>query len=374
MSALIRLAIAVAMALIALHIYNLSSIDPERFGIDATVMLSRESWNGRYYTASTVEWIKSLVADYQKHPIEAQAGCKPFTMLWLGNSQLHFVNQAKVGDHVSPYWLRNSLDCPSTTVPLGVSLPNANLQEHYVLEKYVTDRVPVRLILLAVCFDKLRGDGLRPEFASMLDQRDRAVLSKDSIGREIVQIAQKEWKGQDAGGEQAGLTGFAQKGVEDRLNAGLEKLSPLWADREKMRLLAFVDLYHLRNAILGIKGTTVRKSIPGRRQRNMRALEALLSDARERGIRTIMYIQPIRQDLPIPYDRSEYEDWKRELSALAPKYGATLLNFETLVPGSDWGVADTTVGVDFMHFRNQGHKLVATALLPYVRAAQENGR
>lgn len=371
MTGFIRVAVAMTIALVALHIYNLASLDPERFGVDATVTLSRESWNGRLYTASNIEWIKSLVSDYREHPTRAQGSCKPFTILWLGNSQLHFVNQAKVGDHVSPYWLRNSLDCPATTVPLGVSLPNANLQEHYVLEEYVTARVPVDLIFIAICFDKLRNDGLRAEFASVLDQPDRANLSKNAIGREMLLLAAKDWKEAYEEEENTGLNGFAQKYIEDRLDARLVRLSPLWAARSNLRSLVLVDLYHLRNAILGIRGTTVRKVIPVRRQRNMQALEALLNNAQARNIRVVVYIQPIRQDIPIPYDRAEYEAWKRDLAVMVPQHGATLLNLESLVPGSEWGVFDSTVGVDFMHFRNQGHKLVAEALVPYVRATQK---
>ena len=374
MANLIRVAIAAVIAFTALYFYDQSRIDPERFGVDTSVQLPQESQNGRFYTASSVKRIGGMIADYRAHPIRAEGGCNPFTILWLGNSQLHIVNQAKPGDHTSPYWLRHTLDCPRTTVPLGVSLANANLQEHYLLTEYATARVPVDLVILAVCFDKLRDDGLRPEFSGIIDGRDRANLSKDAIGREMLRVSEKDWKQNESWDENAGLNGFAQKYLEDRLVAGLAELSPLWADRSNLRTLALVDLYHLRNAVLGIKGTTVRKAIPVRWQRNMRAMEALLKHAQENNIRVVVYVQPIRQDVPMPYDPVEYAAWKQELAQLVPRYGATLLNFESLVPGEDWGIFDVTVDVDFMHFRNQGHKLLAAALAPYVRAAQKEVR
>jgi hypothetical protein len=372
--ALIRVAVAALIALIALHFYNQPRFDPETFGLDPTIAAPREAWHGRRFTAFRVDLIKALVADYQKHPTLAEGGCKPFTILWLGNSQLHFVNQAKPGDHIAPYWLRRSLDCPDTTVPIGLSLPNANLQEHYYLVEYVTARVPVNLIVLAICFDKLRNDGLRSEFATIVEQSDRLNLSKSAIGKKMLQVADNDWKGNNAGVQNAGLTGFAQKSLEDRLDAGLGRLSPLWEHRANLRGLVLDDLYYLRNAVLGIKGTTVRRTIPARAARNMQALEALLKDAQERKIPVVAYIQPIRQDLPIPYDPAEYAAWKQRVGKLVPRYGATLLNLEALVPGSQWGFADAKVGVDFMHFRNQGHKLVAAALAPYVRAVQKDER
>jgi hypothetical protein len=55
-------------------------------------------------------------------------------VLWLGNSQLHYINyinQSRAGGYVAPFWLRKASACPAATILLGVSLPNASLQEHY---------------------------------------------------------------------------------------------------------------------------------------------------------------------------------------------------------------------------------------------------
>ena len=111
--------------------------------------------------------------------------------------------------------------------------------------------------------------------------------------------------------------------------------------------------------------------IAPRYNRNMRALAQLLHDAQKNNIRVVTYIAPIRQDLPIPYDRDEYETWKSAVSDMAKESGATLINLETLVPPPLWGNYHAD-DIDFMHFSGRGHQLLAKALLPYVKRVEQS--
>lgn len=287
-------------------------------------------------------------------------------MLWLGNSQLHHINQFEPGDRLAPYWLRRAFRCPDTTVPLGFSLPNANLQEHYMIARYVSERVPLRVAILELVFDDLREDGLRNDFASMLTPDDRQRLQKDAVARDIVARAETDWGAHATGEENAGLHGFVQKRIEDALNAQAGRISTLWADRANLRVRVLTDLYVVRNKALGIKATTVRKMIPDRYRRNMQALEEMLAFLQSNGTRTVAYIAPIRQDHPLPYRADEYAAWKESVQALARRYEVTLLNLETLVPPQFWGVYYGDE-IDFMHFRGPGHKMLGETLLPYVQ-------
>src|SRR5437016_5229227 len=190
MRSLYGMLVAGAIALAGLALYD-KRINGETFALDPTVTLSTENWKGVLFTAPSVAEIKTLIAHSGgQQPIEGK--CKPLSILWLGNSQLHFINQYAQGDHVAPYWLRQAAPCPDTTVPLGVSLPNANLQEHYILASYVTTRLPIRLIILELCFDDMREDGLREEFHDFLDISDRERLARNPVGRDVVQSADEQ--------------------------------------------------------------------------------------------------------------------------------------------------------------------------------------
>ena len=163
-----------------------------------------------------------------------------------------------------------------------------------------------------------------------------------------------------------------QKDIEDKLNARLGDLFPLWKDRTNLRNLLLTDLYYTRNALLGIKPTSVRKMIPPRYHRNMQAFAAILQEAERLRIRVVAYIAPIRQDYSLPYDRSQYEAWKEQIAAMTTARGALLLNLERIVPNNLWGSYHAD-DVDFMHFRGKGHELLAQAILPQIALPAEKG-
>jgi hypothetical protein len=364
-----RILTAVAIALVALILYDGVEVNPETFALDPTVTLATEAWEGQTFTASDVAGIKMLVQREQAELPDLAAGCPPFLILWLGNSQLHYINQARDGDHVAPFWLRKASTCPSGTVPLGISLPNANLQEHYILADYVWKRLPVRLLLLELCFDDLREDGLRDEFSMVLARAESGTANQRLAWRRIVQRAEAGWQHSDRSEENSGLEGFAQKDLEDRLDGAIGQVWPLWRDRQNLRVKALTDLYYVRNGLLGIKPTTIRKLIAARYERNMNALEALLQEAQAQNIKVIAYVAPIRHDVLLPYDLKEYGDWKRVVAELSRKYDAEQINLENLVPADLWG-SYVAQDIDFMHFRGKGHQLLAGALLPYVETVR----
>jgi hypothetical protein len=373
MRPLVKILLASVVALAALIWYDGVQVDPDSFALAPSVTLSTEGWEGQTFTASDVAGITSLIARESKVLPEMTGDCPPFLVLWLGNSQLHYINQSQAGDHVAPFWLRKASACPVGTIPLGVSLPNANLQEHYVLMRYALERLPVKLVLLELCFDDLREDGLRDEFSSVLNDAERASLKQEPVGRDIVERAEAEWQHANRGEENAGLSGFAQKALEDRLDAALGAIWPLWRDRENLRVRALTDLYLLRNEALGIKPTTIRRMILAHYARNMAAFKQLLEDAQIHGVKVVAYVAPIRHDVQLPYDEMEYQRWKAEVQQLAQDKRATLINLENLVPADLWG-SYVAQDVDFMHFQGKGHQLLAQALLSYLENARTEKR
>lgn len=356
-----RLLIGLAIAAAMLAFYDRRA-DTDLFNVGSSNQALVEQWQGVDFTAASVSEIRKLISNHQAIAL-ASADCDRPAILWLGNSQLHYVNQYRAGDHLAPYWLRQRLHCGA---PVGMSLPNANLQELYVMAAKASSRLPVRAILLELCFDDLREDGLRAEFSGFLDAVDRQRVVASEVGAGIISGAESAWGDANANEENDGLRGFVQKSVEDRLDNALSGIWPLWGSRSDLRTQVMVDLYFTRNGLLGITPSTTRKMIAPRYSRNMSALRQLFRDARGRGVAVIAYIAPIRQDVPLPYDLGEYTRWKSAVADMVRAEGATLVNLEALVPAAEWG-ATSKNDIDFMHFRGEGHRLLANALLPYVQ-------
>jgi len=281
--------------------------------------------------------------------------------VWLGNSQLHAVNQFRSGERNAPDLLSERLANRSIDL-ITVSLGNGNLQEHLILFHYLLDHIQPDIMILPVVFDDTREDGLRDSVVD-LSRSERIVrsLEQSDIGRKLLKIS-------SASAPVPSDEATPQERSEAQLNIWLDEQVPLWSARPEMRGDLFISLYKLRNTVFGITPSSKRKIIPGRYSNNMAAYEAILSTAASSGIRMLVYIAPIGSDRgERPYVDSEYRRFKEEIALLARKYGADLENFEDLIHETLWGLKDlTTVGtgkeLDFMHFTAAGHRVLAEQL------------
>jgi hypothetical protein len=342
--------------------YARNRIDTENFALGKDNVHAVEQVQGAAFTGSSIQEIKALV-----DRVETCRNGPVRRVMWLGNSQLHTINQFRQGDHLAPYWLGKSANNPNCFWPYGLSLPNANFQEYLALTSYVVNATTLESAVISLVFDDLREDGLREDFSTLMVEPMRANLAETQIGREILarfEINQARTLGGEK--ENQGLEGFVQKRFEDSFTDTLGRIVPLWAERPNLRAHIVTDLYYLRNFVLQIDSTSVRKQIPARLVRNMAALEATLKLLSARGVSIILYIAPIRQDVSMPYEQNEYSQWKDSLSVLSARYDAQLLNLEAIVPGNKWGTYHSE-DIDFMHFQGDGHRLLAQALEPALR-------
>ncbi len=362
-----RLLVAVLLAFFALNLYATHKISTEHYALGASTVAHLDMWGTTIFTAPSVETIAAVVRE-RRAALASGSTTEREYILWLGNSQLHAINQYRPGDHTAPYWLKTALKAPSDLWPLGFSLPNANLQEHQVVSQYVASHLPVRALVLELVFDDLREDGLRAGLSQL-------VMAPSSLAAGPAETASAPAAPTGPGTEPAieakddpgasALQGFAQQTLEAQLNHRLEKAWLLWSERPDLRARLMTNLYELRNLVFGIKATSIRKIIKPRYERNMRALETMLADYRQRGIPMVLYVAPIRNDVPLPYETEEYESWKNSIQQIAQKYSATLLNLEKSVPTQYWA-GSPNGEIDFMHFQGPGHRLVAEALVPYL--------
>lgn len=278
--------------------------------------------------------------------------------LWLGNSQLHAVNQLQAGERNAPDLLAERLAGRSIDL-VTVSIGNANMQEHLALFHYLLDRIQPDMLILPVVFDDTREDGLRDDVADLAqDERIAQRLKESDIGRKLLE------KTPSPAPLPAGES-TPQDRSEAWLNTWLDEHVPLWRARPEMRGDLFISLYKLRNTVFGITPSSKRKIIPGRYANNMAAFEKILQTAANSGVRVLVYVAPIGSDRgERPYVETEYQRFKDEIAVLARRYGADLENFENLIPDPLWGLKDSTTAdhsaeLDFMHFTAAGHRVLA---------------
>ena len=277
--------------------------------------------------------------------------------LWLGNSQLHAINQFNSGDLPAPALLHDML-LDKQRYLITLSQPNANLQEHFLLLAYMLQNFKIDTLILPLVFDDMREDGIRETLSPMLEI-DTVVdaLRITPIGQSLITDI-----GSASGTDTTG--GTVQEVVEDKINKWLNELWAPWASRQEMRGFILTSLYQLRNWVFGIDALSVRRVIPGRYTRNIEALNALLEIARNYQVSVIGYIAPLRDDVPPPYSMSEYHQYKLDLTEIMQNFDLALLDFQSIVPATYWGEKDSTslsrnAEIDFMHFQAEGHAILA---------------
>ncbi|NOY43636.1 MAG: hypothetical protein GXP26_17605 [Planctomycetes bacterium] len=304
----------------------------------------------------------------------AHRGRKP-VVLWLGNSQLHAVNQA--GPHGEPSSAKLHRRLQEIDLDLlTFSLPNANLQEHYLLFEYLRGMMNIRTVLLPVVFDDMRETGIRSEISlAIREPRVRKELETTALGRQIIQMNADAAKPDADDPSLGGVRNTLQEVTEAALNNWLDEHSTLWTMRKDLRGQFFTSLYKLRNLTLNISSQSERRLIPGRYSVNKEAMEALLESASNHQMQVLTYVVPLRNDVKVPYDAKEYEKFKQEVSEIAVNNNADFRDFESLVPGELWGqkasIRGKEGGYDFMHFQEGGHELLARAMEQYLSGKQE---
>lgn len=304
------------------------------------------------------------LADFEKCSEGYKSSTRKDVVLWLGNSQVHAINQMKSGDETAAPIMHRRLKALGYYF-LTFSQPNANLQEHYLLFEYLLDRFSVNALLLPIVFDDMRETGIRPTLEDAFsDEPLVAKLNQTLVGKKLL----ANFGAKDAAGnDMVALEDTVQEGSEQYLNDALADYSTIWAARQDLRGKLYLFLYKFRNWLFGINPSSVRRLIPGHYLSNKEAFQAILDTALKHSIKVLVYVVPLRSDVPVPYDASEYEKFKAEMKSIAQRGGVRFVSLENSVPGELWGTKkSTSIGggqeFDFMHFKAEGHRLLAEQL------------
>lgn len=316
-----------------------------------------------------------------KHDIENFInGIQPYlnnkTALYLGNSQSHSINQKKDDDNTMSGFLFNDLIKDSITF-LTASIPNANLQEHYLLYNLFNQNIPhIDLLVIPVFMDDLRETGIRENYFKNFNDSTYFISDENDLAEEINDnLIKFEQKKSDTlvNNQQdfKALNKTTQENVEHFLNDLLNRNFSFWKNREEIRGEYFTALYRGRNSMLNISSQTIRKMIKSRYQKNLNALKLIIEKAQKNNTQVLLVIPPIRQDIKYPYDLYEYKNFKNEMAKISEHYHIKLIDIDYIIDGKYWGYSAPTQlfkdkDYDFMHFQSDAHKILADTLKPHI--------
>ena len=361
-SVLTNIAMPICLGLGLLYFYQPVKLKAEEIGIGKENVVYTPNLQNYPLHITYFGFTDSLLTGWKKR------GEKNLT-LWLGNSQLHSINQYLRGQQNCIRFLYDSLEKNNKTV-LGISYPNANLQEFLLTLIYINNKcVKLKQIVLPVFFDDMREDKIRDDIGNA-NAVNFIKQSKDSSYfaniLSITHLFNKQSKNKTIGNEMKALDETAQEKTEKYLDSFVRSNWKVWRNRPNTRAALFNDMYELRNYLMGIKGNTKRKMIPGVYKENYEALLDIFKYCQAKNIELIVYIPPIRNDVEPPYDMKAYAGFKKEVEKDVLASHAIFMNLENLVAAKYWGTKGSTSGtgseIDFMHFQEPGHRLIADTI------------
>ena len=95
-----------------------------------------------------------------------------------------------------------------------------------------------------------------------------------------------------------------------------------------------------------------------------KAIKEITKLTKDFKIKTFVYVAPIRNDVNIPYNKKDYENFKNDLNQLTLNNNIIFKNLEKIVPNQLWGNRLSTNlkdknEIDFMHFKEEGHTILS---------------
>ena len=116
----------------------------------------------------------------------------------------------------------------------------------------------------------------------------------------------------------------------------------------------------------------MRKTIPSFYQDNIKSLKEIINISKENNINLYFYIAPIRQDIKLPYDMNEYNNFLNFSKNISDNYNINYKNFEKIIPNNLWGTKPGTSierkkEVDFMHFQGPAHKILSSNIYNFLQ-------
>ncbi len=242
------------------------------------------------------------------------------------------------------------------------SAPNQNFAEALWLAVYwfqVAPKPPDVLVIQS-SFDTFRKTGIRAGYQTMLDEPAFARTLAAYTGSHPA----TPWAATFAAARReldlrrAELAADARWSLEGTLRAGLSAV-PLFARREEYRSAMLNDLYYARVMLLRIRPTTRRHIAGAPYAENWAALEELVSLARARGTKVLVYNAPVNPQVSMFFD-GEYRDYLSKLRLLATTRCQAFADLSDAVPAEQWGY--WIDGPDPIHVDEAGHRTIAARL------------
>lgn len=293
---------------------------------------------------------------------------EPLVIL-CGMSQMYAINERKDGDQTIAEWMDDALARKGVRV-FGLAAPNLSNEEALLLLLATVSRPETRprAFTYGVCFDKFRNVDLREGYRRFLDTspglKEAWIALAHTYAGRYPKATEAMLGSLDASA--------APSTREIRIRDAAAAVLPLVAARKELNARAQTLVFEARNWVFRIKPTSKRPILKSRYALNQELLELMIEVAKDNGVAIPLYVIPLNPLAENPYVPEEYAGSVAWLAELCRATDTPYANLEHVVPSEHWG--EFMGGPDFKHFKGEGHRITANAILDAFRPLYESGR
>lgn len=277
------------------------------------------------------------------------------SILFLGNSQTGAINHYKKGDNNFITYLNKKAKISKNSFKVkSIWLPNANLKEFEIINEGLKScSLEPDILFLPLFLDDLRTNSIRNELDNYADYLCRELPIGKSIKNRLI------------------IDNASQSNIE-KLNYKLKNKTNIFYKLNSLNEKFRIHIYKLRNFVFNVKPTSIRRIKLSPYNENFNSLKNILHKRKNSKLKTFIYIPPLLNSDKkngIPYDKDEYEKFKKDLKNICKEEVCKYLNLEKSVPNELWGLKNSTtfnkdkLEIDFFHFTDKGHDIFSQKLL-----------
>lgn len=317
-----------------------------------------------------VRYDASVGEDLARHwPRIPDARRQPLVIL-CGMSQMYAINERRDADQTIAEWLDDAL-APKGVRVFGLAAPNITNEEALLLLVATVSRRETRprAFTYGVCFDKFRNIDLREGYRRFLSARPDLQEAWSALADKY---ADRYPKASETMRASLKTEATREPTRETRIRDAAAGIFPLVAARQELNAFAQNRAFAVRNWVFRITPTSKRPMLASRYALNQEFLELMIDVAKDSGVAIPLYVIPLNPLAENPYVPEEYARSVAWLEDLCRRTNTPYANLQDAVPSEHWG--EFMGGPDFKHFKGEGHRVTAGAILKVFGPIYETSR
>lgn len=291
--------------------------------------------------------------------------------VWIGNSQLHAINQYKHNDLLAVQYSQQMLEELNSNISLfQFSSPHLNIiEEQIYMNTLRVESIKPDYLILPITFRSFHFIKIREELKKLAGYKE---ITKSIANSRVADLFFLE-ESNDKRGKLLSKDSTWQDRSEEYLNSLMERNIPFYKYKDNtksyIKFLPTLAIHEMTDKSRDPQVSGNREII----EINMLSLTEIIQFAKSNNIEILMYQVPHPQDDQyFFYNREAYKDFFASIEKIASRSdNVHYIKLESIIPNRLWGINNDGFK-DMYHFQSEGHKILGDTIAQVLHDLEKN--